>query len=106
MQQQNLKPPYEVEVLKGERVERMPVWSKGDGFVMQDVTIRNGYMVYFPHHHSVHFSSKEALTAAGFSIHGPGAYVDMDSGEVVDMPAQQSLKAESRRVTKPKQRGN
>lgn len=88
MQQQNIKPRYEVE-----RVDEMVIEThlkREDGRnVEHEVEVPYGYNVFFPQGHSMRVRTDAELERLGFDR--PAELIDED-GEVVGSTAQQTLK--------------
>ena len=71
------------------------------GFTYEDKEVDAGWMVYFPNGSSIHVWTKEEMERQGF-LESP-TLIDMESGEGVPTPDQQSLRSRSEqkeRVTK------
>lgn len=88
MQQQNVRPRYEVERLEGEVTETHVVREDGRN-VEKEVKVPAGYMVYFPAGHSIRVRDDEELKRLGYDQ--PAELIDED-GEVVGTTQQMSLK--------------
>lgn len=98
MQQQNIKPAFEVEVLEGTKDKLITKMVENE-IVQETVQVPKGYMVYFPSGHSIGVESHAKLKKLGFD-QAPNL-IDMDSGDVVSAPSQRSLKSDVERKTKP-----
>lgn len=91
MLQQNIKPRYEVEELKGTvEITRVKRDSEAGKNVEETVEVDAGYMVYFPAGHSIRVADKEELKRLGFDQ--PAELIDEETGDVVGSTAQSTLK--------------
>ena len=94
----DIKPRFEVDVLKGKRVRRMASPKKDKngkllgGFEYTDVDAPAGYMVYFPSGSSIHIWTMEEMIRQGFDK--DPKLVDMESGE--ERPAMEDISLKSR----------
>ena len=102
MPDRNLKPRYEVERLEGTRQREIIKVGKNGEFVKSMVEEPAGFMVYFPSGSSIRVRTEEELRRRGFDV--PAPIVDMDTGEVLGVPAG-SLKAHSEQKQVKKRRG-
>jgi hypothetical protein len=115
----DVKPRFEVHKLEGKGERRIatpkikldkdgePMINKEGnsillgGFDYEDKKVDAGWMVYFPNGSSIHVWTKDEMERQGF-LHNPGL-INMETGDSVDIPEVQSLKARSEqkeRVTK------
>lgn len=103
MSMANLKPAFQVKPFKGETVRNVCAFIKDKddekqykappghrGLYSREVKDTGGYIVYFPHGHSIRVRTDEELDRLKLDI-GKAPYVDMDTGETVQMG--QSLEA-------------
>jgi hypothetical protein len=88
MQQQNIKPRYEVEFVD-ETVIETHVKREDGRNIEHEVEVPYGYNVYFPAGHSIRVRTTEELKRLGFDV--PAELIDED-GEVVGTTQQMSLK--------------
>lgn len=98
MQQMNVKPAFEVEILEGTKKRTVHMMVEGE-LTTKTIEEPLGYMVYFPSGHSMRVRNHNELKKLGFD-RAPNL-VDMESGDPVSQPQQQSLKSEVQRKTKP-----
>jgi hypothetical protein len=98
MQQMNVKPAFEVEVLDGTK-DKLITKMVDNEIVQETVQVPKGYMVYFPGGHSIGVETHAKLKKLGFDK-APNL-VNMEDGEVVSQPSQRSLKSDVERKTKP-----
>jgi len=89
MQQQNVKPRYEVEAVDDTVTETH--FRREDGRnVEHKVEVPYGYNVYFPAGHSIRVRTDEELERLGFNK--PAELVNEETGEVVGTTAETTLK--------------
>lgn len=98
MEQMNIKPAYEVEVLEGTISKEVTKMIDGE-LTTETIQVPKGYMVYFPSGHSIGVATHQGLVDLGLDT-APNL-VDMESGDVISKPSQHSLKSEVKRKTKP-----
>ena len=102
MQQQDIKPAYEVEALEG--TQEVTLTKLVDGVITQTVEeVPLGWMVYFPAGHSIRVRTIEELHRMGFDA--PPDLLDMESGETVAL-SNTSLKENTRRKTRSRKKSS
>lgn len=89
MQNQNIKPRYEVEAVDETVIETHYVREDGRN-VEKEVEVPYGFNVYFPAGHSIRVRTDEELRRLGFD--SPAELIDEETGDVVGSTAQQTLK--------------
>ena len=89
MQNQNIKPRFEVEYVDEKVTETHYVREDGMN-VAKEVEVPYGWNVYFPAGHSMRVRTKEELQRLGFDQ--DAELINEETGEVVGTTAQQSLK--------------
>lgn len=103
-QQQDIKPPYQVERLEG-KVQRVVTDIENGTFVQREIEEDAGYMVYLPSGGSLRARSIAHLRELGIDPNVTPGLMDMETGEEVAAPSM-SLKQQVQSRTKPsKQRG-
>ncbi len=97
VQVQDIKPAYEVHPFTGETTRRVFELDKEKRVsVGKDVTVKGGYMIYFPKGHSIHAFDDKHLAELGFDK--PAKLIDMETGDETG-EGHGSLKTRSRRMT-------
>jgi hypothetical protein len=71
-------------------------------FVEQKRIVKGGWVVYFPHGHSIFVETEEQLKRLGLA--GASGLVDMDTGLSIDEDMEESLKDRVVRSTQPRRR--
>jgi len=89
MQQQNIKPRYQVERVD-EMVEETHHVRENDRNVEKTVEVPYGYNVYFPAGHSMRVRDDAEMKRLGFDR--PPELIDQDTGDVVGSTEPTSLK--------------
>ena len=89
MNQQNIKPRYEVEAVD-EMVTETHFIRKDGRNEEKQVKVPYGYNVYFPAGHSIRVRTDEELKRLGFDR--PAELIDEETGDVVGTTQQMSLK--------------
>lgn len=102
MQQQDIKPPYQVERLEG-KVPRVITDIKDGTFVQREVEEDAGFMVYLPSGGSIRARSEAHLRELGIDPNVTPGLMDMETGEEVASPSM-SLKQQVQSRTKRSKR--
>ena len=107
MQQQQLKPRFQVKKVEGTFVKKVAFYETieneagekiGKRLAYKDKECDRGYMVYFPNGASIHIESEEELKRMGYNR--PPSLVDMESGDEVAAEAELDLERDVQRKTR------
>lgn len=104
MTKPDIKPRFEVRELTkdevGALVRTVAVIQEDGGFKYEDKPEkRRCYMVFFPSGHSIRIRGEEELKRLGFDK--DPTMIDMETGDDMPTPSNQSLEEHVSRVTKP-----
>ncbi len=98
VEQQNVKPAYEVHPFGGVTTRKVYEFDKEKRIIVpKDVEAKGGYMIYFPKGHSIRAFDDKHLAALGFDK--PAKLIDMETGDEAG-EAHGSLKTRSRQMTR------
>jgi hypothetical protein len=104
-------PRFEVEEIEGtvtvmiatpQRRKNNAGKSVSNGFNFEPKEVDGGFMVYFPAGHSIRVKDEQELQRLGFM--GPAPLVDMNTGEIVPVSPNVSLKDRAGRKTSNRRR--
>lgn len=99
MQAMNMKPRFETEQIpENKKFKRTVCSHDGKTFTFAEKTEKGGYMVYFPHGHSIRVRDMAELKRLGF--HRMPGVIDLETGEEVPQHVAMSLKELNSRKTR------